>query len=78
MKTAVSLPDELFEQADQLARRLEQSRSELYRHALEDYLARHDPDQVRNALDRVVERLTGPDNEFARAAAAAILERSQW
>jgi hypothetical protein len=38
MKTAVSLPDELFREADQAAKRLKVTRSDLYRRALEAYL----------------------------------------
>lgn len=43
MNTAVSIPDELFRRADELAARLGKSRSEVYREALADYLARRDP-----------------------------------
>ncbi len=39
MKTAISIPDELFEQAERAARRLDVSRSELYVAALRAYLA---------------------------------------
>jgi metal-responsive CopG/Arc/MetJ family transcriptional regulator len=38
MKTAVSLPDDLFRQADAAARRLRVSRSELYSKAIEEFL----------------------------------------
>ena len=38
MKTAISLPDELFEAAERVARRLGLSRSELYQRALAKYL----------------------------------------
>ena len=78
MKTAVSIPDELFEEAEDLARRLDKSRSELYRNALEAYIARHDVDRVREAIDRVVSEMSGEQDQFVRAAAARILERSEW
>ncbi|MFL5301088.1 MAG: ribbon-helix-helix protein, CopG family, partial [Anaeromyxobacteraceae bacterium] len=51
MKTAISLPDDLFEQAERLARRLDKSRSELYREAVAEYVARHDPEAITAALD---------------------------
>ena len=44
MKTAVSVPNEVFERAERLAKRLEVSRSELYSRALREYLSRHAPD----------------------------------
>jgi predicted DNA-binding protein len=55
MKTAVSLPDDLFTRAERTARRLGRTRSRLYAEALEAYLAGLDDraDQVTAALDRV-------------------------
>ena len=38
MKTAISIPDELFEAAERVAKQLRVSRSELYRKALVKYL----------------------------------------
>ena len=40
MKTAVSLPDSVYEQAERYARRKGITRSELYRRALQSYLER--------------------------------------
>jgi metal-responsive CopG/Arc/MetJ family transcriptional regulator len=53
MKTAVSLPDPLFEAADDLARVLGVSRSELYARALRTFLAAHDRAAKRQALDEL-------------------------
>jgi metal-responsive CopG/Arc/MetJ family transcriptional regulator len=53
MKTAVSLPDLLFQSAERLAARMGVSRSELYRRALEELLARHDESQVTAQLNDV-------------------------
>lgn len=78
MKTAVSIPDEIFEQAEELARRLKKSRSELYREALAEYVARRNPEVVREALDRVVASLDGADGDFVGHAALRVLERSEW
>lgn len=78
MKTAISIPDRIFEEADALARRLGKSRSELYRDAIAEYLARRDPDAVTDALDRVIEHVRPGAEGFAREAARRILERSEW
>lgn len=77
MKTAISIPDDLFAQADNLARRLNQSRSELYSRAVREYVSRHSPDDVTESLDLVVKE-TGADNAFASRAARDTLERSEW
>ena len=53
MKTAISIPDPLFRNADKLAKHLEISRSELYARAVEEFLAGHRADRVREALDAV-------------------------
>ena len=53
MKTAISLPDPVFHSAERLAARMGISRSELYRRALEELLARHDEDQVTAQLNDV-------------------------
>ena len=78
MKTAISLPDELFREADKLAQRLGISRSELFRKALEDYVSLHDADRVREALDRVIAEVGLADDEFVRRAAAKVLSNVEW
>ena len=53
MKTAVSLPDDLFEAADRLAERLGLNRSQLYQRALAQFLNSQSKGAVTEALDRV-------------------------
>jgi metal-responsive CopG/Arc/MetJ family transcriptional regulator len=77
MKTAISIPDDLFADAEQLARELKKSRSRLYGDAVREYLARHSAESVTEALDRVCAEV-GPGGEFTRAAARRTLERSNW
>lgn len=52
MKTAVSIPDELFRQAEAAARRLRVSRSELYARAIAEFL------KIQQASS-ITERLNG-------------------
>ena len=78
MKTAVSIPDDLFRRADELANRLGKSRSELYREALADYLARRDPRTVTSALNEIADQLAGDRTGFGDQAARRLLERSEW
>lgn len=60
MKTAVSLPDDVYPAAERQARRTRKSRSQLYAEALSEYLARHAPDEVTGAMHSVVDRLKDP------------------
>ena len=78
MKTAISLPDEVFESAEKLAKRLKVSRSELYSRALAEYLARHAPDEVTDAWNSAIQDLGQPTEDFGRRAAARILKRTEW
>ncbi len=78
MKTAISIPDDVFEDAERLARALKKSRSQLYSHALREYVARHAADRVTEALDRICADGPPGDDDFARAAARRTLRRSQW
>jgi len=79
MKTAVSVPDDLFAQVDRLARRSRRSRSEIYSAALREYVARHAPDEVTAGLDAVLAELGQPEGgEFAAAAARRTLEPTEW
>ena len=78
MKTAVSVPDEVFERADRLARAQGRSRSEVYSAALREYLARHAPDEVTAALDLVVEATGDGVDPFVIAAARIGLGDGEW
>jgi metal-responsive CopG/Arc/MetJ family transcriptional regulator len=78
MKTAVSIPDDVFGGAESLARRTKRSRSQLFSDALREYLARHDSDEITEAMDRVCEALGGSTDAFVSASAQRILKRSDW
>ncbi len=53
MKTAVSLPDELFEEAEAAAENLKVSRSRLYAEALREYLDRRRGEEITKKLNEV-------------------------
>jgi metal-responsive CopG/Arc/MetJ family transcriptional regulator len=78
MKTAVSIPDEVFKEADRLAKNLKTSRSDLYSRALKEFLARHAPDAVTDAMNRVVADVGERSDPFVSRAARLALERSEW
>jgi predicted transcriptional regulator len=78
MKTAVSIPDDIFERAEHLAHRAKHSRSELYARALSEYVARHAPDRVTEAMDRVLAEVNQPTDAFLSKVARRTLRRSEW
>ena len=53
MKTAISIPDTEFEAAEKLAKRLNMGRSEVYRRAIADFVARHAESRVTERLNEV-------------------------
>jgi predicted transcriptional regulator len=80
MKTAISVPDDVFNKAERLARREGRTRSDVYTAALREYVARHSEDEVSAAVERVVAELgqrPGTDG-FLHAAAYATLESTDW
>ncbi len=78
MKTAISIPDKLYAEAERLSRRHKKSRSQLYAEAVAEYLARHDPEAVTEAIDRVCEAIdTQPDPAISEAARRT-LKRVEW
>ena len=74
MKTAISIPDNLFEAAEQLAQRLGISRSELYQRAVTRFLEQQGGEVVREALDRVYAKKSNRDlDPLVKAASEHIL-----
>lgn len=78
MKMAISIPDEVFKKAEQLARRLGMSRSQLYREAVEDYVNRRRPESITEAMNRVVDEVERPEDELVSTTVRRVLERTEW
>jgi len=78
MKTAVSIPDKVFEGAERLARQTKKSRSQLFSDALKEYVARHAPDHVTDSMNRVCEEVGTTRDQFVASAARRTLARSEW
>jgi hypothetical protein len=78
MKTAVSLPDEVFEKAEKLASRLKVSRSELYARALQDYVCRHSPEAITDAYDQICSEHDSKPDAFTQRASRVTLKRAEW
>ena len=61
MKTAISLPDSLFQSAERTAARLGIPRSQLVARALEEFIQHHQSDQVTERLNAVYGTPTSPN-----------------
>ena len=78
MKTAISLPDELFECVDALAKRLGLSRSRLVAEALAEYVAKHRRSRITERLDAVYGEEPAQVPEPLRKAQRKALKRGDW
>jgi metal-responsive CopG/Arc/MetJ family transcriptional regulator len=79
MKVAVSIPDEVFADAEDLAKQLKSSRSELYSRALREFVGRHAPERVTELMTQAVAAAgeEAPD-PFTKRAARRVMRRVDW
>lgn len=78
VKTAVSMPDDLFRMAEAAARRLRVSRSELYANAIAEYLKRRQENDITERLNEVHARRPAKlDSELHRAQMKS-LGKDDW
>jgi hypothetical protein len=78
MKTAISIPDTLFETAETLARQEHLTRSALYTQALTEFLKQHHSEEITAQLNQVYGKQSNPvDPSLARLQSLS-LPREQW
>ena len=78
MKTAISLPDSVFEEAEVLAQQLGLSRSELYAKALQVYLKRYNREQMLLKLNQVYSRESSELDPVMARMQFMSLPREDW
>jgi metal-responsive CopG/Arc/MetJ family transcriptional regulator len=78
MKTAISVPNDLFESADRLARQLGITRSQLYVRALREYLVTRRHVGLTEQINAVCDKLDTALDPQIRRVQANILLREEW
>ncbi len=78
MKTAISIPNDVFEAAEKAARRLGMSRSQLYTNAVSEFLRRHFSDAVTEELDRIYALESSELDPTTQALQIAGLSKDEW
>ena len=68
----------IFAEAEALAKQFGTSRSELYRRALSEYIARHAADPVTRGMDEAVGAVGAETDEFDAEAARRVLKHAEW
>jgi len=78
MKTAISIPDPIFNEAEGLAHRLGMSRSQLYAKAVEEYTKLRKTENITEMLNEVYSTgNTSLDSELASMQFQS-LEKEEW
>lgn len=79
MKTAISVPDEVFEQIERAAKRLGMSRSELFTRAAQEFLDKGSAENITKSYDAAFGEAPESDAEtFLRKAARRALLDVEW
>jgi metal-responsive CopG/Arc/MetJ family transcriptional regulator len=73
MKTAVSLPDDLFFQIEKMAKKLDIPRSQIYARALEEYIEHHRTDHVTEKLNQVYRKASDKSDSDKAVSNTGIL-----
>lgn len=78
MKTAISIPDPLFQAAEGLAHRLKKSRSELYAEAVAEYMKRHKNKDVTKILNDIYETESSEMDETLSSMQSRSIAKEAW
>lgn len=75
MKIAISIADDLFAEADEVASRLGLNRSQLYARAIRQFLASQEADPVTAKLDELADEF---DGRAGAEAGRRLIEGGAW
>ena len=82
MKTAVSLPDELFRAAEKTAEQLGIPRSQLFAKALEEFISNHRKEHITERLDQVYDKIVnkagGPNQNAGLESLRELTKHDTW
>ncbi|MBE7412562.1 MAG: ChpI protein [Leptospiraceae bacterium] len=82
MKTAISIPDDLFKNAEKIASKMGIPRSQLFAKALEEFIQRRSKKNITEKLNQVYdEKFQGTDINLKNLSVQAIrksLENDSW
>ncbi len=78
MKTAISIPDQVFKSAEELANRLGKSRSQLYTQAISRYLEKYRNDSVTEKLDAVYRQTNSQLDPVLKDLQLQSLSKDKW
>ena len=77
VKTAISIPDEVFKAAEKVASRRRMSRSHLYTEAIRRYLAEEDKDAITDRLNEVYQQEDSSMDPVLLAMSVASMDKDE-
>lgn len=78
MKTAISIPNDVFDAAEKTAKRLGVSRSELYSNAIRDYIDSHISEHITESLNEIYSIENSSLDPKIQKMMLSSLEREDW
>jgi len=78
MKTAISIPDDVFTAAEKTARRLGMSRSGLYTKAIVEFLRVRDEEAVTQTLNKIYSEESSDLDPVVSQLQALAIGREEW
>jgi predicted transcriptional regulator len=78
MKIAISIPDKTHRDAERLCHRLKRSRSSIYAQAMSEFVARHEPDGITEAINKVCDAIDSATDPAIITASRRTLEGVEW
>lgn len=78
MKTAISIPDPIFQSAEIMAHHLAISRSELFTKAISEYLEAHKYQGVTESLNQVYTELSSSLDEELASMQLGSIDKETW
>jgi metal-responsive CopG/Arc/MetJ family transcriptional regulator len=78
MKTAISLPEDLFRRAEAAARKLKMSRSQLYATAIAEFIERRQAARITQRLNEIYSAEPAEIDPAVVSAQSRSIERESW
>jgi metal-responsive CopG/Arc/MetJ family transcriptional regulator len=78
MKTAISIPNSIFEAAEKLAQQFGISRSQLYANAVAEYLRDHQNDGVTEKLNEIYKKESSELDPICYAFQFSSIQKDEW
>ena len=78
MKTAISIPNDIFDAAEKTAKRLGVSRSELYSNAVKDYIDSHIAEHITDTLNEIYAKESSSLDPNISKMMVSSIDKEDW